>query len=123
MINEYKYQELGELQKHINIKTYKFDVDLEKVFFVPTVGPCFKTKGWGFIIPIYGNFEAIEIHPGEVSDELDILILDNIEESEETEQMLQFYRKEFASEIFKWNAKTTTITFKISPQDKEKYNV
>ena len=110
-----KRTELSNLRKHLNLKTIKFDVDLSQVYLIPTLGPCFKTKEWDYFIPIYGNYEAIEIKYDDPIINNVYIVTDDIN--------LDFYRQEFAKELFKWNAKISYMEFKISPQDKEYYGL
>jgi len=107
---------LSTLKRHLNVKTIKFDVDLEKVYLIPTLGPCFKTKEWDYFIPIYGDYEAVEIKFIDENNDLEVFII-------EDSDSLQFYRKEFATELFKWNAKISYMEFKISPIDRDKYGI
>ncbi len=100
--------------RHLKLQNFTFDIDLENVYLIPDLGPCFKTKGWDYYVPIYGEYEAIEYN---ITDEL-ILNSNNANEDE-----LTFYRKEFIKQVNKINSKITVVEFKIRPEDLKKYNL
>ena len=100
--------------KHIKLKSYTFDVDLEKIYLIEGLGPCLKTKSWDYYLPIYGNYEAIEL-----KDINQIKVTLSPENADE--DTLQFYRKEFLQQLNRYNSKVVLIGFHVSEKDKEKY--
>jgi len=102
------------MARHIKLQNYTFDIDLENIYLIPDLGPCFKTKGWDYYVPIYGEYEAIEYN---ITDEI-ILNPNNTQDN-----VLTFYRKEFLKQVNRINSKITVVEFKIQQSDLEKYNL
>jgi len=100
--------------KHLKLQKFTFDIDLEKVYLIADLGPCFKTKGWDYYVPIYGEYEAIEYI---ITSEI-ILDLNNT-----NEEILTFYRREFLKQVNKINSKITVVDFKIQRTDLERFNL
>jgi len=101
--------------RRLKLKTFAFDVDLSEVYLIPDIGPCFKTKAWSFYIPIYGNYEAIEL---DISDLPSTIILND---SNASSDVLVFYRQEIIKQIFKINSKVMITEFKIQQVDINEY--
>ena len=100
--------------KHLKLQKYTFDINLEKIYLINDLGPCFKTKGWSYFVPIYGEYEALEYN---ITNEI---ILDS---NNTNEDILTFYRLEFLKQANKINSKITVVDFKIQKTDLEKFNL
>jgi hypothetical protein len=98
----------------IKLKNFVFDIDLSSIYLLEDLGPCLKTKGWNYFVPIYGNYEAIEY-------DINQTIILNDENT--NYDILHFFRKEFIKQVRKINSKISLVEFKLDKKDLEKYEL
>jgi len=124
---------LKETSKHLKLKSYTFDVDIFKIYLIPTLGPCLKTKAWSFFIPIYGNYEAIELKDNDPIFNKMLILEYNFDDTDEIKEIIsgvlnennevpdndeiRFYVNEFRKQLLKINSKISFVEYKIQDKD------